>query len=271
MKFLYKNSYLISRRISQFLVLFLMAGGNWWGWKIVRGNYSSAEIMGLIKVSDPFMVLQITFTGFWIGSQVVLSSAIVLMFYTIISGRMFCSWICPINPVSDLARWLRRKLQIHSNLLRIPKNFRYWILGLSLLLSAITGIAAFESISPIGFLNRQLVFFTSFGWNIILILFLFDLGVLKNGWCGYLCPLGSFYSLVGRVGLVKVKHEKEKCTLCNKCTKVCPEPQVLGLIGKQSHTIKNGQCTNCARCIEVCDDKALRFSFNTHSGNRTST
>jgi ferredoxin-type protein NapH len=46
-----------------------------------------------------------------------------------------------------------------------------------------------------------------------------------------------------------------------KCKKVCPEPQVLGLIGKETAKIKTAECTNCARCIDVCDDDALKFKL----------
>ena len=46
-----------------------------------------------------------------------------------------------------------------------------------------------------------------------------------------------------------------------KCKEVCPENQVLFMIGKDSTTVNMGECSNCARCIEVCDDDALRFSI----------
>jgi len=46
-----------------------------------------------------------------------------------------------------------------------------------------------------------------------------------------------------------------------KCKTVCPEHQVLHMIGKQSLSVTSGECTNCARCIEVCDDDALGFSI----------
>lgn len=256
-----KYRYLILRRLVQFSVMLLFAGSNYFGWTILKGNLSSALLLGKIQLSDPYAVLQILATGFWVGSDVLVSAAIILTVYTLLSGRMFCSWVCPMNSVTDLARWLRNIFEISTNAVSLNRNLRLWLLGLSMVLSAITGLAAFETISPIGFLHREIVFGVGAGWAVVLAVFLFDLGIVKNGWCGHICPLGAFYGLVGNFGLLKVKHKKEKCTNCNACFKVCPEVQVLDIVGKKDGFIKAGECTNCSRCIEVCDDKALKYSI----------
>jgi ferredoxin-type protein NapH len=132
------------------------------------------------------------------------------------------------------------------------------------------GVTAFEFISPISMLHRGIVFGLGFGWAAMLIIFLFDLFVLKNGWCGYVCPLGGFYSLVGKVSFIRVHHTMENCTSCMKCKTVCPEQQVLHMIAKESIDVLSGECTNCARCIEVCDDDALSFSIRKLVKNKKS-
>jgi ferredoxin-type protein NapG len=35
--------------------------------------------------------------------------AIVVVFYALVGGRVFCSWVCPVNVVTDAAAWLRRR------------------------------------------------------------------------------------------------------------------------------------------------------------------
>lgn len=134
-------------------------------------------------------------------------------------------------------------------------------MGLGIILSTLTGIAAFEFVSPISMLHRGIIFGMGFGLAAIVAIFLFDLFVIKNGWCGFLCPLGAFYSTIGKYSLINVNHTKENCTECNLCFQVCPEKQVLSIINKQSGSILFGACTNCARCIEVCDDNALEFGI----------
>lgn len=46
-----------------------------------------------------------------------------------------------------------------------------------------------------------------------------------------------------------------------KCKVICPEKQVLGLIGKESGEVISGECTRCGRCVEVCGDNALGFNL----------
>jgi ferredoxin-type protein NapH len=132
---------------------------------------------------------------------------------------------------------------------------------LALIVSAVVGVAAFEYISPISMLHRGLIYGIGTSWLIVLMVFIFDFLVLKHGWCGYLCPLGAFYSIVGKYSLLRINHIKEACTDCNDCKMVCPEVQVLDIIGKKSGYINYGACTNCGRCIDVCEDDALKFSF----------
>ncbi|WP_457745897.1 quinol dehydrogenase ferredoxin subunit NapH [Sulfurimonas sp.] len=256
--------YLILRRFTQVGLLVLFFGANAWGWKILQGNLSTSRIFDIIPMSDPYAVMQMVAAGAVVASDLLLGVAVVTLFYFLVGGRAFCSWVCPINMVTDSANYLRRVFDIdraQGQKQPISKNARYWILVLGLFVSMFMGIAAFEFISPISMLHRGIVFGIGFGWAAVLIIFLFDLFVLKNGWCGHLCPLGGFYSLLGKFSFIRVHHLEENCTLCMKCKVVCPEKQVLHMIGKESLPVLSGECTNCARCIEVCDDDALEFSI----------
>ena len=263
--------YIILRRFVQIGILVLFFGANAWGWKILEGNLSSSILFGVIPMSDPYAMLQMVVAGAVIASDLLIGVGVVALFYFLIGGRAFCSWVCPINMVTDSANYLRRVFDIdRAQLERSPisRNTRYWILGLSLIVSAFMGIAAFEFVSPISMLHRGIVFGMGFGWAAIGMIFLFDLFVLKNGWCGHICPLGGFYSLIGKFSFIRVHHIEENCTLCMKCKVVCPEKQVLHMIGKESLPVLSGECTNCARCIEVCDDDALEFSVRDFIQNK---
>ncbi len=271
MKTVWNNyRYLILRRITQIGLLVLYFGANAWGWTLLQGNLSSSLILGVIPMSDPYAALQMLVAGAALAMDLLIGVAVVTVFYMLIGGRAFCSWVCPINMVTDAAAWLRDKLEINrvqNGKVPVKRVTRYWVLGLGLVVSAVMGVTAFEFISPISMVHRGLVFGMGFGWAAIAVIFLFDLFVLKNGWCGHVCPLGGMYSLLGKFSLIRVHHDEEACTLCMKCKDVCPEQQVLHMIGKESIPVLSGECTNCARCIEVCDDDALEFSIRNLANN----
>ena len=264
------SKYLILRRITQIGLLVLYFGANAWGWNFLVGNLSSSSLLGVVPLSDPYALLQMFAAGAVLASNVLMGGAIIALFYFVIGGRAFSCWVCPINKITDLANWLRRKLIMNQVAKKPPnsRSVRYWVLALSLVLSFFLGVTAFEFVSPISMVHRGIAFGIGFGWAAALIIFLFDLFVLKNGWCGHICPLGGFYSLLGKVSLIRVKHDSDKCTNCRKCIEVCPENQVLHMINKESIPVLSGECTNCARCIEVCDDDALNFSIRGLSKNK---
>ena len=272
MKTVWNNyRYLILRRLTQVGLLVLYFGANAWGWSVLQGNLSSSLIFGVIPMSDPYAALQMLVAGAALVVDLLIGVAVVTVFYMLIGGRAFCSWVCPINIVTDAAAWLREKLEINrvqNGKVPVKRAMRYWVLGLGLVVSAVMGVTAFEFISPISMVHRGLVFGMGFGWAAIAVIFLFDLFVLKNGWCGHVCPLGGMYSLMGKFSLIRVHHDEEACTLCMKCKVVCPEQQVLHMIGKESIPVLSGECTNCARCIEVCDDDALEFSIRKLINNK---
>ena len=256
--------FLILRRLTQVGLMLLYVGGNYWGWEfIIQGNLSSSLFLNTVPLSDPYAALQMFAAGAVITTNLIIGALIVTVFYMLVGGRAFCSWVCPVNIITDAANYLREKAGFNEIQKKQPasRSLRYWVLGLSLVLSYILGVTAFEFISPISITHRAIIFGLGLGWAAMLVIFLFDLFILKNGWCGHLCPLGGFYSVVGKASLIRVDHNEENCTNCMKCKVICPESQVLFMVNKESIQVLSGECTNCGRCIEVCDDDALNFSI----------
>ncbi len=260
-----KNKYLILRRITQLTILFLYFGASYYGWKILAGTLSFSKVLDTIPLTDPYALLQMLFAGTVISSNMIVGFIVVLIIYGIIGGRAFCSWVCPVNMITDLAAWVRRKTHHEKdNLISAIKikKFRYFFMVILLIISSLIGAAAFEFISPIGMFTRGVAFGFGFGWVWLLVIFIFDAFVLKHGWCGHICPLGATYSLIGAKSIIRVYHEKEKCTNCGECLLICPENQVLApVINKKDDYIAGIECTNCGRCIEVCNDDALKFTL----------
>lgn len=61
------------------------------------GNLSASSLFGLIPLSDPYAILQMVVAGAVLATDVLVGALIITIFYLIIGGRAFCSWVCPIN------------------------------------------------------------------------------------------------------------------------------------------------------------------------------
>ena len=105
--FLARNRWLLLRRASQLLVLLAFLTGPWFGVWIAKGNLSSSLTLGVLPLTDPLLVLQTLATGHLPYSSALIGAAIVLVFYLLFGGRLFCSWVCPVNVVTDAAAWSR--------------------------------------------------------------------------------------------------------------------------------------------------------------------
>ncbi|PLY12022.1 MAG: quinol dehydrogenase ferredoxin subunit NapH [Sedimenticola sp.] len=234
------------------------------GMWVVKGNLAASMTLDVLPLTDPHILLQAIFAGVEPHRDAIIGVIIVIGFYLLVSGRVYCSWVCPVNMVTDAASWLRRKLGIKSSA-RITRSTRYWMLGLTLVLPLVTGSIVWELFNPVSMLFRGIVFGLGTAWVLVLSVFLFDLLVSKDGWCGRLCPVGAFYSLLGTKSPLRVVATKrEACDDCMDCFAVCPEAQVIkpALKGESKGigpVILSSNCTNCGRCIDVCAKDVFNF------------
>ncbi len=252
------------RRISQLSVLLLFLVGPLWGLWLIKGNMASSLIMDTVPLTDPHILLQSIFGGVQPEMAAIVGAAIVLVFYALVGGRVFCSWVCPVNFVTDAACCIRRALGIRAKS-QISRNTKYWILALTLVLPLVTGSIVWELINPVSLTFRGIIFGMGFAWLVILGIFLMELFMVEHGWCGKMCPMGAFYGLIGSKSLVRVVADKrEACDDCMDCFKVCPEPHVIkpALKGAKKGigpVIMSRDCTNCGRCIDCCAEDVFRF------------
>ncbi len=264
------HRFLLLRRSSQlfFLALFLL--GPWFGIWIVQGTLAGSLTLGVLPLTDPFVLMQSLIAGHWPELTALIGGVIALVTYALIGGRVYCSWVCPINPVTDAANWLHRKLDLPKGW-QPKRGTRLWVLATVLIVSGLGGVIAWELVNPITMLHRGLIFGMGFVWAMVAAIFVFDLFVSRHGWCGHLCPVGAFYGLIGTKSLLRVSaHNRVACDDCMDCYAVCPENQVISpaLKGKpgSSPLILSPDCTNCGRCIDVCAVDVFNFThrFDDH-------
>ncbi len=259
------------RRISQLSFLALFLSGPLFGIWIAKGTLASSMTLGVLPLHDPFIFLQSLAARHWPEGVAILGTAIVLGSYLLLGGRSYCAWVCPVNPVTDLAAWLRRRLGITYTARIRPELRLYFVVGV-LAASAMSGSLAWELINPVTALHRALVFGLWFGAAGAGAIFLFDLFVAKHGWCGHLCPVGAFYGQIGRVALLRVAADnRAACDDCMDCFAVCPEPHVISPALKGERTgagpvITSGDCTLCGACIDVCAKRVFNLGLRARSG-----
>lgn len=255
--------FLILRRLSQLAIIAMFLSGPFWNVWILKGNYSASLLFDVIPLTDPLITAESLATGYLPEWSTILGALIIIAFYALVATKAFCSWVCPMNMVTDAAAWLRRKLGIRQSA-KLSRNTRYGILVMILAGSAISGTLLWEWINPVAALGRIFVFGGGAALWLVTVVFLFDLLVVEHGWCGHLCPIGATYGLIGAKSLIKVKViDRERCDRCMDCYNVCPEPQVLRLPlhGKptDSQIVLSKDCITCGRCIDVCPENVFAF------------
>ncbi|HHF0483245.1 quinol dehydrogenase ferredoxin subunit NapH [Vibrio diabolicus] len=252
------HRFLILRRLCQLTIIALFMAGPTLG--ALTGNLSSSMLLDAVPLSDPLILLQALATGHVPEFNALLGVVIVVVFYAILAPRAFCAWVCPLNIVTDLAAWLRRKLNIKASY-RWSPTIRYWLIPVLMLGSALSGAILWTWLDPVAALHRGLVFGMGAGWVLIALVFVLDLLLVEHGWCGHLCPLGATYGVIGRKSLLRVTAvRREDCTKCMDCFYVCPEPEVLRQPLKEGdRRVMDQNCISCGRCLDVCPEHVFEF------------
>ncbi|HGZ7341805.1 TPA: quinol dehydrogenase ferredoxin subunit NapH [Vibrio parahaemolyticus] len=252
------HRFLVLRRLCQLTIIALFMAGPTLG--VLTGNLSSSMLLDTVPLSDPLIVLQALATGHIPEFNALLGVVIVVVFYAILAPRAFCAWVCPLNIVTDLAAWLRRKFNIKASY-RWSPAIRYWLIPVLMLGSALSGAILWTWLDPVAALHRGLVFGMGAGWVLIALVFVLDLLLVEHGWCGHLCPLGATHGVIGRKSLLRVTVvRREDCTKCMDCFYVCPEPEVLRQPLKEGdRRVMDQNCISCGRCLDVCPEHVFEF------------
>jgi len=253
----------IARKIVQLsgVVLYLTP---LFGFTFFLGNLSSTLILN-VPFTDPLAAVELLFSTKSFTSSLLISSFLVFFLYLIVGGRVFCSWACPIHLITEVTEIAGKKLDVFEKL--PPLQVKWITLAFTFLFSLLLSIPVFEVVSPIGIFVRSLFF--GIGSNIIIIIgiILLEIFLYRRVWCRTLCPLGGFYSLIGRFSPLKVKFYKERCTHCYECKKQCLVEEVLDpSLERGDSWIISGECTNCGYCISDCPTKALKFGIRNPLG-----
>lgn len=178
-------------------------------------------------------------------------------------GRVFCSWICPINTLQEFSDWIRNLFRGRGrrrDLWVLPRAMLWLVLGAEIITTVILGTPLWVFLSPPGLVGRELmtyVFFNTLAIEGVLILAVLGLNFLtRRFYCRYLCPLGGLLALLGRGRGLTIPKPLSTCTGCRRCDRACP----LGLSPSTGEGL-SAHCWNCGRCIDACREGSLEFRW----------
>ncbi|HOO62672.1 MAG TPA: 4Fe-4S binding protein [Synergistaceae bacterium] len=207
-------------------------------------------------------------SGAWLRrvapSALVLFGAVVVI--TLLVGRVFCGWICPLGTVGEGAAKLGSLLKIRKRELppAIDRPLRYLKYVILILIIGFTwkmGTLVWRDYDPwVSWMHLSAGWgeFVEKPWGYV-VLFVTVIGasmVIERFWCRYLCPLGALLAPLQKLGLVKVRRDDTECVHCHLCGSACP----VGLDPESKAVENSAECIACGKCVEACPkSKALFF------------
>lgn len=261
----------VFRRIVQIgtiIFIILVPFLNQQGYHGIIGTFYSISF-GALDILDPALLLQsiILTKSFYLP---LIIAAIIPILIAVLFGKIFCSWGCPFNFLSELAELLRKKVKKTVSVINTnPKARNFWIIyGSILLLVIITGIPIITLISMPGLITAQIadsIMFKTVGIELlfVLIILLTEVLLAPRFWCKYACPVGATLSLFHTKRSLRINYNSKHCSNCavvrdSVCNVTCP----LNLDPRGDDIYP--YCYNCMECIDICqkNDQALNISFN---------
>lgn len=185
----------------------------------------------------------------------------VLLASSLLIGRIFCGFACPLGALQEILSNFNFKSDIKAQnkvkynikiSSQIPTVTRWIFFGV-LILFAFGGVLLLPLINPFSgfsFPKSPSVFLLPFlGLSIVSIVSVF----IYRPWCRFLCPFGAGSSLCSQVARSKYQRT-EDCTECGLCEEICPTQEAV----KESN---KSECYYCNRCIEICPHNAIKLNL----------
>ena len=184
---------------------------------------------------------------------------------SLLAGRAFCGWMCPVGTLQDFLANLssrlfkNKKKRPAGKQINLPykislrndawlRSLKYLVLVIILLASTFAIYPPLREICPArALLSFQLT--TPLLWS-VLITFVITSMVNRRFWCKYLCPLGAVLAPFNKIAPLRLVLNKNSCTNCRRCDSACPMD-----IPDLTNNLRSAECIECLECQETCNEE----------------
>lgn len=203
---------------------------------------------------------------------------------TLLFGRIYCSTVCPVGTLQDIAIWIRRKTPKarafryeNANSARFGILFAYLVslmAGIVLVGFVIEPWNMMRNAASIVNSTATASTWASMGISIgvgmacgIASLLLILIWAWHSGrsFCTLVCPLGTLMGCLHSQELFHIAIDPDKCISCMKCEDICPSR----CIKVKKRHVDNSRCVRCFDCTDVCPNNAIRYQINKSRNRRT--
>lgn len=199
-------------------------------------------------------------------SEMNMAMLIAVAALTLLAGKAFCSWICPVGFLGEMLYKLGRVVPfLRTRVLPLRTDrwlrlLRYPFTALMLALTYHAGELVLRGYDPF------YILFSGFGHGTLGLVSAIAIGVFLLGstvvpmlWCRFLCPLGASQDLLARFGLLRLHRSAAACTACGACDRACLQR----LAVSTPTSIASIDCTRCLDCLDACPADALTVKLGT--------
>ncbi len=182
---------------------------------------------------------------------------------SLLAGRAFCGWMCPVGTVQDLLAGLTRRLTGEKKHIRgkksksrypvqLPPKLDPWLRSLKYLVLAVILLASTWSLYPP--LHEICPARALFSFQLttpllisVLVVFIITSMLNRLFWCKYLCPFGATLAIFNKIAPLRLVVNQSSCTACSRCDTECP----MG-IQNVPENLRSAECIQCLECLETC-------------------
>jgi len=189
---------------------------------------------------------------------------IILSVLTMITGRIFCGWMCIFGSLNDWIyivsnKLLKIRFKVNKTADKYLKYVKYLVLagiaglvwtGIANLPSGSSPWDAYPQILDFNYMLKEYLI-----GAIILVLIGIGAMFIERFFCRYLCPLGAIFAILSKFKIYKVNKEKSNCGSCKACSLKCS----MGIDLNKVDVVNSGECIQCFNCVSICPKNNARI------------